>query len=187
MCEPSLRKIGGSLASVSRLVSRRGASSISTTVSPLRPLIVTGTISSGSRPSSVALIASSCERSAQRSMSARVISSSAATSLASWAMCLPENGFVRPSLIIASIALPSPIRKPNRASLSRYGAFDIDSMPPPTPTSRSPARIAWSSSPVARIPEAQTLLIVSDEISFGIPALTCAWRDGIWPWPAWST
>ena len=35
-------------------------------------------------------------------------------------------------------------------------------MPPPTPTSRSPARIAVSSSPAARIPEAQTLLIVSD-------------------------
>ena len=114
-------KIGGSLASVSRLVSRRGASSTSTTVSPFLPLIVTGTISSGSRPSSVALIASSCERSAQRSMSGRVSSSSAATSLASWAMCLPLNGLVRPSLIIASIALASPMRKPKRASLSRYG------------------------------------------------------------------
>ena len=72
----------------------------------------------------------------------------AATSLASWAMCLPENGFVSPSLIIPSIALPSPIRKPKRACLSRYGAFDIDSIPPPTPTSRSPARIAVSSMPV---------------------------------------
>ncbi len=131
-------KIGGSLASVSRVVSRRGASSISTTVSPFLPLIVTGTISSGSRPSSVALIASWCERSAQRSRSGRVSSSSAATSLASCAMCLPLNGFVRPSLIISSIALPSPMRKPNRASLSRYGDFDIDSIPPASPTSRSP-------------------------------------------------
>ena len=86
-------------------MSRRGASSTSTTVSPFLPLTVTGTISSGSRPSSVALIASSCERTDQRSMSARVSSSSAATSDASCAMCLPLNGFVSPSLIIESIAL----------------------------------------------------------------------------------
>ena len=143
------------------------------------PLIVTGTISSGSRPSSVALIASSCERSDHLSMSARVSSSSVATSLASCIMCLPLNGFVSPSLIIASIALPSPIRKPKRASLSKYGAFDIDSIPPPTPTSRSPARIAVSSRQAARIPDAHTLLIVSDGTSFGIPALICAWREGI--------
>ena len=36
-------------------------------------------------------------------------------------------------------------------------------------------------------PEAQTLLIVSEETSFGIPALICAWREGICPWPACST
>ena len=60
-------------------------------------------------------------------------------------------------------------------------------MPPPTPTSRSPARIAWSSSTLARSPEAQTLLIVSEETSFGMPALIWAWREGIWPWPACST
>src|SRR3954447_20625486 len=60
-------------------------------------------------------------------------------------------------------------------------------MPPPTPTSTSPTRIAWSRSTDARSPLAQTLLIVSEETSFGIPALICAWRDGIWPWPACST
>ena len=89
-----------------------------------------------------------------------------------------------PSLIITSIAFASPIRKPKRASLSMYGAFDIDSMPPPTPTSRSPARIAVSSRHAARIPEAHTLLIVSDGTSFGMPALIWAWREGIWPCPA---
>ena len=62
-----------------------------------------------------------------------------------------------------------------------YGALDIDSMPPPTATSRSPARIAASSRPAARMPEAQTLLIVSEETSLGIPALICAWREGICP------
>jgi hypothetical protein len=35
--------------------------------------------------------------------------------------------------------------------------------------------------------EAHTLLIVSEETSFGMSALIWAWRDGIWPWPAWST
>ena len=37
------------------------------------------------------------------------------------------------------------------------------------------------------MPEAQTLLIVSELTSLGIPALICAWREGIWPWPACST
>jgi hypothetical protein len=47
-------------------------------------------------------------------------------------------------------------------------------MPPPTPTSMSPARIAVSSRPTARTLDAHTLLIVSEETSFGIPALICA-------------
>ena len=37
------------------------------------------------------------------------------------------------------------------------------------------------------MPDAQTLLTVSDGTSFGIPALICAWREGICPWPACST
>ena len=62
------------------------------------------------------------------------------------------------------------------------GACDIDSMPPPTPTSTSPARIAVvEERPRRARPEAQTLLTVSEETSFGIPALICAWREGIWP------
>ena len=102
-------------------------------------------------------------------------------------MCLPLNGLVRPSLIIPSIALPSPMRNPNRASLSRYGDFDIDSIPPARPTSRSPTRIALSSRQAERIPDAHTLLIVSEETSLGIPPLICAWREGICPCPACST
>src|SRR4051812_45821367 len=60
-------------------------------------------------------------------------------------------------------------------------------MPPPTPTSTSPARIAWSRMTAARTPDAQTLLTVSDETSLGMPALICAWREGICPWPACRT
>ncbi len=37
------------------------------------------------------------------------------------------------------------------------------------------------------MPEAQTLLFVSEETSLGIPALIWAWREGTWPWPAWIT
>ena len=77
--------------------------------------------------------------------------------------------------------------QPEARAGSRYGACDIDSMPPATPTSRSPARIAVSSSATARIPDAQTLLIVSELTSIGIPARTCAWREGIIPCPAWMT
>ena len=50
-----------------------------------------------------------------------------------------------------------------------YGAFDIDSMPPVTISSASPARIIESAISTARIEEAQTLLIVSAGTSIGIP------------------
>jgi hypothetical protein len=54
-----LTNCGGSFASASSVVSRRGASSTSTFDSPFFDFTVTDTISSGRRPSSVALIASS--------------------------------------------------------------------------------------------------------------------------------
>ncbi len=50
-----------------------------------------------------------------------------------------------------------------------YGAFVIDSMPPVTTSSTSPARIIESAISTARIDEAQTLLIVSAGTSFGKP------------------
>jgi hypothetical protein len=37
------------------------------------------------------------------------------------------------------------------------------------------------------MPDAQTLLIVSEETSLGMPALICACREGICPVPACST
>ena len=68
-----------------------------------------------------------------------------------------------------------------------YGAFDIDSMPPVTITSWSPARIIASAISTARIDDAQTLLIVSAPTSFGMPAPIAACRAGAWPTPACST
>ena len=37
------------------------------------------------------------------------------------------------------------------------------------------------------MPEAQTLLTVSEGTSFGMPPLIWAWREGICPWPACRT
>src|SRR5881397_2269220 len=68
-----------------------------------------------------------------------------------------------------------------------YGAFDIDSIPPVTTTSTSPARIIESAISTARIEDAQTLLIVSAGVSFGRPAPIAACRAGAWPAPACST
>src|SRR6478752_7631497 len=64
----------------------------------------------------------------------------------------------------------------------------MDSMPPATiGPERSPARTYWSARPTARRLDAQTLLMVSDGTSFGMPPLIWAWREGTWPWPAWRT
>ena len=68
-----------------------------------------------------------------------------------------------------------------------YGAFDIDSMPPATITSWSPARIIASAISTARMLDAHTLLIVSAGTSIGSPAPTAACRAGAWPAPPWST
>ena len=120
------RRVGGVVAADARQLRQRLdggvgriASSATTSRSSLLTFTVTGTISSASMPSSVALAASWWERAAQRSMSARVISSSLETSLASLIICLPVKGLVRPSWVIASIAVASPIRKPKRAPGSR--------------------------------------------------------------------
>ena len=103
-----------------------------------------------------------------------MISSWSPTSLASSNIWRPLNGLRRPSSIIESSAVTSPMRKPWRAPGSRYGACDIDSIPPPTARFRSPARTAWSIMPTARTLDAQTLLIVSEVTSIGMPASICA-------------
>ena len=93
----------------------------------------------------------------------------------------------RPSYAIASTSFTSPYLKPSRDFGSRCGALVIDSMPPATTMSNSPARISWSASAMASRPDRQTLLIVSAGTVIGMPALTAAWRAGIWPAPACST
>ena len=107
---PSFENTGGSAASRSAEVSRRGPSSVSTTVSPLRPGMVTGTISSASRPASMAATARSWLRSAQASCCSRVMPISADTCEFCSAMIRPSNVQVRPSEVIESTSAPSPKR-----------------------------------------------------------------------------
>ena len=89
-------------------------------------------------------------------------------------MCSPSKVEVSPSKTMWSTTSPFPSRYPKRAFGSRYGAFDIDSMPPVTTSSCPPARIIRSAICTARIDDAQTLLIVSAGTSFGMPAPTAA-------------
>ena len=77
--------------------------------------------------------------------------------------------------------------KPWRGPGSRCGALVIDSMPPATTTSNSPALISWAASAIASRPDRQTLLMVSEGTVIGMPPATAACRDGIWPAPACST
>src|SRR3954470_18497894 len=102
-------------------------------------------------------------------------------------MCFSSKVERRPSQIIRSTSVPSPIRYPERAFGSAYGAFDIDSMPPVTTTSTSPARIIESAISTARMDDAQTLFTASAGTSSGSPAAIAACRAGAWPAPAWST
>jgi hypothetical protein len=93
-------------------------------------------------------------------------------------MCIPSNDDVSPSKTMWSTTCPLPRRYPKRASGRRYGALDIDSIPPVTTSWWPPARIMRSAISIARIDDAHTLLIVSAGISFGIPAPTAACRAG---------
>ena len=86
-----------------------------------------------------------------------------------------------------SLSVTSPYLKPSRLLGSRWGALVIDSWPPATTTSNSPARMSWSASAMASMPDRHTLLIDRAGTSIGMPALTAAWRAGIWPSPAVST
>ena len=93
----------------------------------------------------------------------------------------------RPSFAMWSFSVTSPYLKPSRLFSSRCGALVIDSWPPATTTSNSPARMSWSASAMASMPDRQTLLMPSAGTVIGMPALAAAWRAGIWPSPAVST
>ncbi len=98
-----------------------------------------------------------------------------------------SNAQNSPSWAMWSSIVTSPYLNPSRDLGSRCGAWVIDSCPPATTISNSPARISWSARAIASRPERQTLLTVSAGTSIEIPAATAACRAGIWPAPAVST
>ena len=81
----------------------------------------------------------------------------------------------------------SPYLKPSRDFGSRCGEFVIDSMPPATTISASPALIRRSACAIALRPDRQTLLIVIDGTASGRPPAMPALRAGFWPAPARMT
>ncbi len=147
----------------------------------------TGTTSSPSLPSSQAAWARRWLRAAHASWSSREIFRSSLTSSESSPISCPVKVEYRPSWTMESTSFASPSRTPQRAPGRRYGAPLIDSMPPATATWISPARISWSARATALRPERQTLLIVIEGTSLGMPAATAACRAVICPVPAWMT
>ena len=85
---------------------------------------------------------------------------------------------VSPSCTIESIICACPMRAPNRATGTRYGARVMFSMPPATTTSTSPARIICDAIATDFSPDPQSMLIVVAGTSFGMPAASAAWRAG---------
>ena len=83
---PSLAKAGFRPETLSRVTPWRMYSSLSTTVSPLRPLMVTGAISASKRPAFWAASALFCEATANLSWSSRVICQRLAMFSAVWPM-----------------------------------------------------------------------------------------------------
>src|SRR6516165_2883152 len=81
----------------------------------------------------------------------------------------------------------SPMRYPVRACGSKYGQFDMDSMPPATTISSSPNCTAWAASPTAFSPEPHTLLMVIAATRAPQPPFNAACLAGFCPSPAWTT
>jgi len=73
---------------------------------------------------------------------------------------------------------PCPSLRPSRILGTRYGAFDIDSIPPATTSLASPALIDCAANITAFSPDPQTLLTVMAGIVAGSPPWIAAWRAG---------
>ena len=150
--------------------------------------MVTVTTSSSNSPSFQARAASWWLRAEKASCSSRVNAMSPVLAVSvSRPMAWSVKASHRPSCAMWSCITTSPYLKPSRLFSSRCGALVIDSWPPATTTSNSPARISWSASAMASMPLRQTLLMVRAGTVIGMPPLVAAWRAGIWPSPAVST
>ena len=136
----------------------------------------------------MAAIVRSCERSAQRSRSARVISSSSPTSVASSNICLPLNG-LREAVVDHRVERLHVAHAERRSAPAGAGTAPATWTPcrPPRRRRGRPRGPRRRSCPAARTPEAHTLLIVSELTSRRDAGgdLRLARRD--LAAPAWST
>jgi hypothetical protein len=89
-------------------------------------------------------------------------------------MASPSKEQVSASKAMESTRATSPYLNPSRDFGSRCGDWVIDSMPPATTISNSPARMSWSARAIASMPDRHTLLIVIDGTSIGMPPFTAA-------------
>ncbi len=185
---PPAANAGRSRDNDSTVVSARiPSSAVNSIGSPRRCGIRTGTISSSNSPFFAATAARWCDCAANASCSSRLIPSRPLWCSVDSPIAMCSKLSVRPSKAIESRTSTAPYLYPVREPGSRCGALVIDSMPPATTTSTSPALISWSASAMASSPDRHTLLIVIDGTLIGIPAATEACREGSWPTPACST
>src|SRR5436190_7736291 len=170
---PLSRNAGFSAESLSRSVSGRGCSSRST--SP------TATSSSAKRPASAASAQRCCDRSAKASWSSRVTAHRSATfspvsPIDSSGNFAARRGFGNSQPRVVSYA----VRSPRGNALSGFpitsGARDIDSTPPATKRSPSPAATAWQAETTAERPDAQRRFTVTPATDSGKPARRTAIR-----------
>ena len=160
-----------------------------TTVSrPFASRTVTGAISASNRPASMAAIAFWWLASANASWSSRLTCVLDRDALGVGAHVAVLDRAPQ-AVVDGRVDRARRCRGGSRSGrpAARYGAPFIDSMPPATATSASPARISAAASMIALSPEPQTRLMVVAEVVSGRPALSTAWRAGAWPTPAWRT
>ena len=167
---PSFLKEALRLAILSGRASLGPSSSLTTVLLPFLSAISTGAISALNAPSACAFCARRVDSSAYSSCAARENLKSAAHFSPHIPMCMSLYGSQSPSWIIRSLSSVLPMRAPVRAECVKYGALDIDSIPPATTTSASPSAMTRAPSMTASSPEPQTLLTVTQGTVFGMPA-----------------
>ncbi len=170
---PPWRNAGLRLASLSGPVSGRGCSS--------RAKSPTGTSSSSKRPSSAAFSQRCCDRSANASCSSRDTSYRSATfspvsPIDSSGNIASIFGFGNRQPRVVSQAVWFPRGQAASGLAMTSGARLIDSTPPATKRSPSPAATAWHAETTAESPEAQSLLTVTPATDSGSPASSAAMR-----------
>ena len=141
----------------------------------------TGTSSSSKRPASAAAAQRRCDSSANASCSSRETLQRSATfspvsPIDSSGNIASSFGFGKrqPSVVSQAVALPRGKALSGFAIAS--GARDIDSTPPATNRSPSPAATAWHAETTAARPDAQSRLTVTPATDSGRPARSTAMR-----------